>query len=94
MGFEPRVGSQIARADLKLQFHRGAITTACHTALAYVGRALGEGPYETEHSRPCVAHGADLAMPLEIKDVLARAVGVGAGQCKSPVALTPCFDMR
>ena len=50
MGFEPRIRSELAGTDLKLELHRRVI--AGHAALAHVGRTLGEGAYEREHSRP------------------------------------------
>ena len=93
MGFEPSVGSQLTGADLKLQFHRRGTTIACHAALAYVGRILGEESDERERSRPCGPHTAARAAPFEIKDVRVSVVGVGARQCKSSVPPTPRFDV-
>ena len=94
MRVEPRIGSQLARADLKLQFHRRASGIVRDTALAYVGGPLSEGPYESKHSRPCGCDAAGRAMPFEVEDVRARAVDVRAGQCKSLVLLRPRCDVR
>lgn len=90
---EPPVGTQLASADLKLQLSCNTIAITCSTALAYIGRVLGEGPNQREHGRPCPAHTLS-ATPLEIEDVRARAVGVGAGQRKRLVPLTPGLDVR
>ena len=54
MWVEPHVRSELAGTDLELQFHRRAF--AGHTALAHVGRTLGEGAYKREHSRPRRSH--------------------------------------
>ena len=91
---EPRVGSNLAGADLKLQFHRRAVAVACDTALANIGRTLGEAPDKREHSRPCLPHTASLTVPLAIDDVRASVVGVGVDQGKSVVLFTPRFNMR
>ncbi len=91
MGLEPPVRGELAGADLELQC-RGS--TAADTALAYVGRTLGEGPDRRERSRPGGTNAPGLAMPFDIEDVGVGVVGVGTGQRKSWVLLTPCFDVR
>ena len=55
MGFEPRVGSQLTRADIELQLHRRAITIACDRA-GRVGRSVDRASslrarevYEVDH---------------------------------------------
>jgi hypothetical protein len=89
---EPRLGSKLAGADLKLQFHRRAI--GWDTALPNVGRALGEGSDESERSRPCLPNAAGCALPLAIEDVRVHLVCVGVDQGEPLVPLTPGFNMR
>lgn len=93
MGLEPRVWSQLARADLELQLHRSTTTIASDATLAYVCRTLGKGPDEREHSCPCGSHAARTT-PIEIDEVGAPVVGASAGQPKPPVLLTPRLDVR
>lgn len=92
MGFEPRIRSELAGTDLKLELHRRVI--AGHAALAHVGRTLGEGAYEREHSRPGGPDAAALAVPRQIEYVRVCLVGVPAGQREPAVLLTPRFDVR
>ena len=94
MGFEPRVGGQLARADFELKCHCRAIAVERDSALADVGRAFGEGSDEREHSRPRGTHATGRIKPLEFEDVRVRIIGVGAGQRESSVPLKPRFDVR
>ena len=77
---EPRVGSQLARADLKLQFHRGAIAIACDTALANISRTFAEGSDEGEDSRPCLPHAGRCAALFEIEDASSVYASVNASR--------------
>ena len=94
MWAEPHVRSQLAGADLELQFRCVAIAIARDATLAYVGRTLGERADERKHSCPYAPHAAGRATPLEIEDVGVRFVGAGANQRKSRIRLTPRFDVR
>jgi hypothetical protein len=92
MWLEPRIRSELAGTDPKLQLHRRV--TAGHTAPAHVGRTLGEGAYGLEHSRPGGPHAAGLAVPRQIEYLRVCLVGVPASRREPAVLLTPRFDVR
>jgi hypothetical protein len=69
---EPGIGSQLPRADLEPQLRRRA--SVVHTALADMGRTLGEGSNEREDSGPRFSHTAVRAAPFQIEDVRAAVV--------------------
>jgi hypothetical protein len=95
MGFEARIGRQLTRADLKLQFHRRATTSiACDTALAYVSRTLGKDPM-SENTAVLAAPTLRVAPRHSKSRRYAHVLsGYGARQCKSSVLPTPRFDVR
>ena len=89
---EPGLRGQLTRTDLEPQY-RQAIVMA-NTALTHVGRTLGEGSDEGENGSSSLAHACGCAAPFELKDVGVGVVGLGVGQRKSLVTMTPCLDMR
>jgi hypothetical protein len=67
------------------------ISVAADTALADVGRALGERSDQRENRRARFPDATPRAAPFEREGVGAGVVGVGAAQPESRVALTPGF---